>query len=378
VLIVPWNTDAPIYHWPFATVGLIATNALVLAWEFSAGPDAVLPYALAHGEGLQPLQWITSNFIHEGIMHLVGNMLFLWVFGLVVEGKIGSLRFLAIFFGIGILQNAVEQVLFSGSEDYSFGASSILFGLMAMALVWAPQNDIHCWWIWWYRTGEFDVPIIAFAAFYLGVEILFACLEGFAFGTSVLHLMGAAVGFPLAVLMLKLDWVDCEKWDLFAVLAGREGGQKLPSEIDAELAVKRKPDEGRENAAVWRVQMLSKKGEAAEAVRAYRSLADRGRLPEPDLLGLIQALHKRELWDDAVEVMRDYLARYPEKSPRVRLSLAQILIRHRDRPRQALQVLGKLAAESLPAQLEAARRQLVAQANRKCAEGVLEVQTEEW
>ena len=59
----------------------------------------------------KPWQWITSNFMHAGFMHLLGNMFCLWGFGLVVEGKIGWWRFLLVYLGIGITQCAARTVV---------------------------------------------------------------------------------------------------------------------------------------------------------------------------------------------------------------------------------------------------------------------------
>src|SRR5438105_1428366 len=87
VLPLPYNTDAPIYYWPFATVGLIFINTVVLMAEFKADPQDVSQWILQFGDGIHPVQWITSAFMHEGPVHLIGNMFFLWGFGLVVEGK---------------------------------------------------------------------------------------------------------------------------------------------------------------------------------------------------------------------------------------------------------------------------------------------------
>ena len=88
----------------------------------------------------KPWQWITSNFMHAGIMHLLGNMFCLWGFGLVVEGKIGWWRFLLVYLGIGITQCGLEQTLMLfADEGGSLGASAIIYGLMAMCMVWAPR-----------------------------------------------------------------------------------------------------------------------------------------------------------------------------------------------------------------------------------------------
>ncbi|MBN1591205.1 MAG: hypothetical protein JW888_16960 [Pirellulales bacterium] len=76
-IFFPYNTDAPLYHWPIITVGLIAINILVFITLMQA-PDveaALYPWILEYSVGLKPVQWISANFIHLGIEYLVGNML---------------------------------------------------------------------------------------------------------------------------------------------------------------------------------------------------------------------------------------------------------------------------------------------------------------
>jgi membrane associated rhomboid family serine protease len=85
---IPYGTDAPIYHWPITTVLLIAVNCVIFFLELTY-PEQAQEYILVFGQGMHPSQWITSNFMHAGFMHLAGNMFALWSFGLVTEGKLG-------------------------------------------------------------------------------------------------------------------------------------------------------------------------------------------------------------------------------------------------------------------------------------------------
>ena len=80
-MLIRWNTDAPIYYFPWATPGLIGANVAVLAVVLQAEPESIQPWVLSYGTGLHPLQWITSAFLHDGLLHLIGNMIFLWAFG---------------------------------------------------------------------------------------------------------------------------------------------------------------------------------------------------------------------------------------------------------------------------------------------------------
>ncbi len=114
---------------------------------------------------------------------------------------------------------------YGGPVPGSAGASSVIYGLLAISLVWAPRNEVTCVTIIFFRMVYiFENSIVAFAGFYFGSQMLMAGLVDFAMSSAVIHLLGAATGFGVGVLMLKMNWVDCENWDLFAVMAGTHGG----------------------------------------------------------------------------------------------------------------------------------------------------------
>lgn len=137
-------------------------------------------------------------------MHLIGDMIFLRSFGLVVEGKIGSSVFLAVYLGIGVAQSAVEQVLFLDHDGGALlGASGVIYGLLAMRLVWAPRNEFSCPAFWRFIPSVRKVSILWFALLYIGMEVLGAVRFGANPSGALAHLFGAVIGFPLAVVTLK-------------------------------------------------------------------------------------------------------------------------------------------------------------------------------
>lgn len=214
-MLIPWRTDAPLYHRPWGTIGLIAANVMVFLWALSAGAGQVEPLVLNYGT-INPIQWVTSVFIHGSWMHLIGNMFFLWVFGLIVEGKTGTRRFLAIYGGIAVVSCLVEQVLMLWTTGISFGASGIIFGLMAIALVWAPENEVDCLLILGIFVKTLELRVFTIAVLYLifqGIEIVVAGLH---VSSGLLHLLGMVTGLPVGIVMLRRGWVDCEGWDWFA------------------------------------------------------------------------------------------------------------------------------------------------------------------
>jgi hypothetical protein len=223
------------------------------------------------------------------------------------------------------------------------------------------------------------------------------------------HLDGAILGALLAVALLKFKLVDCENWDLFAVLDGRQGESKkaaakrrskmirpssdvtrLPRDKPRSKAKKkRKKGEARpvtsiedSSAGALRTLRLHLEfGEIEAALAVYRKSSSKlsGWQPqESDWRDLIQALLDQASWGEAAHVMGDYLRKAPEPSPRVRLKLAQVLIQKLARPTQGLGILQEIPEGALPAKLEPTRQKLVNEAEHMREEGELELQDELW
>ena len=167
---------------------------------------------------INPLQWITAAFMHADWLHLIGNTIFLWCFGLIVEGKIGWQKFAMLYAGLCLADGAISQIpmfiLSSHPMGGALGASGVIFALMAIALCWAPENEIRCIVGIWYYIRPIEVPVFGFAIFYVGLQILPLAFGGIQMSTPMLHLLGMSVGFPFALYMLKHNLVDCEGWDI--------------------------------------------------------------------------------------------------------------------------------------------------------------------
>ena len=204
-MLLPLSTDAPIYHFPKATIILIVVNTICFV-ATGYGDEKLLGQWLLQYGTINPLQWVTSIFVHAGFAHLIGNMFFLWAFGIIVEGKLGFKEMLVIYLGVGIGQSAVEQLLLLGSEGGSLGASSAVMGLMAICLVWAPKNEFSTFIILLVWPIFFNITIYWYCLLCLMEEFIgiFAYNRG-AVVTSALHFMGAFVGFGLGTLYLKLS-----------------------------------------------------------------------------------------------------------------------------------------------------------------------------
>jgi membrane associated rhomboid family serine protease len=395
-MLIPWNTDAPIYHFPWATLGLVGINTAVFACLLAAGDDlaGIENWILVYGQGLHPLQWVTSAFIHGGFGHLIGNMIFLWAFGLVVEGKLGWWRFLLVYFGLAIVQNAAEQSMtFWFSEGGSFGASGIIFGILAMALVWAPENEMSCFiWIG-FRPFTWEIRILWLAILYIGEQALWLVWGGFAVSSELFHAFGAVLGFGLGTLMLKLDLVDCEGWDLYSVLAGRNtrsgGAKKVRRENRSDTNDDEPESDSRPVVTVaerrqqaldpLRRLLAARKGTAALSLyQKTMHLCERWELPEKELLQFAELLCAEKRWQEAVPLLEDYLQRFQKRAVPVRLRLAQILIEQQQRPSYGARVLEPIPSEGIGDKESKMRNALESRAQKMIDDGVLELEGRAW
>lgn len=398
-MIVPYSTDAPIYHLPIATGSMIGLNVLVFMVTVQMSDDQleqyVAPLILQHGT-FNPIQWVTSNFLHGGFFHVLGNMFGLWSFGILVEGKVGWARFLAIFFGIGVTQCAVEQTMMLLADGGgSFGASAIVYGLLATSLIWAPQNEMSCVIIVGWRILVTDLTVLTLAEITIGIEVVVSVIAGLTIGSQVLHLMGVALGLTIGIVMLKRKWVDCENWDLFSVWKGThyktisERDEDVRNELQrdqrqAEVAQKQRQlteSEQRKEHGLAEIRRLTSQGDPGGAfvvhVQLVDSVAD-WQIPERELLGIIGGYHRKEMWSESIPAMVEYLRLYLERDTQVRLKLAQILVLQEHRPAQALRVLEPLN----PAFLDEKQRGLYEKVHDKALQlqraGVTETDVAEW
>ncbi len=390
MIIIPFDTDAPINHAPIGTLALIATNVAVYA-ACCIDPTLVDSLVLPYDGGFHPVAWITSAFAHASLGHLVGNLIFLLAFGLVIEGRVGTPGFLGIFATLAASHGLVQNVFYAplSSASGSLGASGVIFGLMAIAIIWCPRNEVSCFFFLFLIPWVISVPIYGLALFYIILDLVVIGLVGLDAGTSVLHVLGALVGAGVGLVPLKAKLIDAEGWDLFSLL--RHGRPQRDDALEGLSA----RDEARIEAAEQRFLTKSRREGASRlaaqldaddvdaAVATLRATGpDLGQaMTEWELRKMIAALRDRGAIAETVPLMRTYVARVtptdPAAADRMHLLLARTLVDDLRRPACALTTLAELdlASGSPLAKLhvEIARR---AHAMYRSGEGKLELADE--
>ena len=259
---------------------------------------------------------------------------------------------------------------------------------MAISLIWAPENNIDCILVFAFRPFEFQVKVLVMVALYLSLEFVTAFYNHMAMSTAVLHLLGALVGFPVGIAMLKCDMVDCEHWDIFSVCAGRNTMSDLERAQEDEkkpARVKQRAEADRQHreSSLEHIRQMLESGQPLFAFKAHQRMARElpdWTLPEPTLLAVIQAMHQKKLWADSIPAMVEYLANYAQspKAPLVRLKLAQILIVEQKRPVQAMKVMARIAPTYLSADQHAFLEKLQLKARQLHAQSPYEVAVHDW
>lgn len=146
----PIRDHNPSGRTPFVTIALILLNVLVFLAYFPAASEAellrfymtwgLLPGRLMAGDGGMTL--VTHMFLHGGWMHLIGNMLFLWIFGDNLEEQMGHLGFLLFYLASGLAAAALQIAPDPGSGIPMVGASGAIAGVMGGYLLLFPRAKV--------------------------------------------------------------------------------------------------------------------------------------------------------------------------------------------------------------------------------------------
>ncbi len=193
--MLPLFDNIPVRRFALVTYALIAANLAVFVWELGARQGRVDHYAFypcavhgpCQGRATDHLAWpegaFTGMFLHASWLHVLGNMLFLWIFGNNVEDVMGRVRFLVFYLAAGYvaaLSQAWVTLHFSGTAAASIptvGASGAIAGVLGAYLVLLPHARVVT-----LLFGFLPVPISAM--FFLGFWFLFQLWQG---GFSLTH-----------------------------------------------------------------------------------------------------------------------------------------------------------------------------------------------
>ncbi len=218
-MIIPLGTDRPLRRPTLINHGLIGVNLLahvakeVLERFAPERFEQVFEALWLNPQEFAPWALLTYAFLHGGLLHLLGNMVFLWVFGPNVEDRFGRVGYLLFYFGGAVVAGGLHA-LFEPAPVV--GASGAIAAVTGAYLVLFPHTMIRCF-VWFFVIGAFSIP----AGWFIGGQIAYNVLmqaTDLRGGVAVLaHLGGYGFGIAISMGLLGTRILPREPYDLFTM-----------------------------------------------------------------------------------------------------------------------------------------------------------------
>ncbi|MBU2992670.1 rhomboid family intramembrane serine protease [Octadecabacter sp. 1_MG-2023] len=178
--MLPIRDHNPSERTPYVTYALIAINIAVFAWQYgvltnvSSSNQFLIDYAFwpvlfESGDGYTGM--FTHMFLHGGLMHIAGNMLFLWIFGDNMEEEFGHVPFLIFYIASGLAAAYLQYLPNTGSQIPMVGASGAIAGVMGGYLLLFPKArvDIFFFFVIFFRI--FSLPSFVVLGVWMALQV---------------------------------------------------------------------------------------------------------------------------------------------------------------------------------------------------------------
>jgi membrane associated rhomboid family serine protease len=221
LFILPIRTSIRPWRTPYANYALIAINFAVFFSQFHVDPHS-------HHLAFRPLverlmltpvhphlwQFVSYAFLHGGIMHIVGNMFFLYLFGNNVNDKLGHIGYLCLYLA-GAVFSGIGHALMRSNP--ALGASGAVAAVTGAYLVLFPQTLITVFYWFFYFISTVDIP----ALYFIGFKLIFwdnvveRSIPNVAYDA---HLSGYTFGIFAMLVMLATGLISSSRFDLWAMI----------------------------------------------------------------------------------------------------------------------------------------------------------------
>jgi membrane associated rhomboid family serine protease len=218
--MIPLKDDNPSRRVPIVNLLLIALNITVFIYQFffdHRGPAHLIdtlgftPYELRHLADIGPenLIWppitlLTGIFIHGGLLHIIGNMIFLWVFGDNVEDRLGHLRYLFFYLLCGVAASLIHGIVFFGSRAPLVGASGAIAGVLAAYMFMFPRARVTTLIFIVLFIRIVRIPAVLLLLVWFALQVLNGITDSSLQSSGVAwfaHIGGFAAGMVLLIVM---------------------------------------------------------------------------------------------------------------------------------------------------------------------------------
>lgn len=386
-MLLPYRTSISPRRTPYVNYAIIIVNVLVYLLEYEVNNytgatefRAWVDHFTLSAQRPRLWQFVTYAFLHANLMHIFGNMYFLFIFGNNVNDKLGHIGYLS-FYMAGAVFSGIGHILI-GTGDV-LGASGAIAAVTGAYLVLFPQTLISVFYFFFF-IGTIELPALYFIAFKLIIwdNIFEPRLAPAAVAYSA-HLSGYAFGIVSMVLLLATGLIKGSSYDLWAMIkqwnrrrrfrdavsedydpfSPQTGVRRIKvKEIIKSAAEQQKDDQS----SKLRNEISARIAEhnlpaAAENYLELMNHDPEQILPRQQLLDIANQLAGENKSAEAAGAYEQFLAHYPnyEYSEQVQLMLGIIYARYLDKPEPAIKHL-QAAAKKLsdPGQLKMCQDEL--------------------
>ncbi|MBN2372987.1 rhomboid family intramembrane serine protease [bacterium] len=190
--MIPLKDDIPSSSFPFITVGILIINSLVFLFQISLGKHAegfvaaygAIPFEITNFADIPPLvpfptflTIFSSMFMHGGILHFVGNMLYLWIFGDNVEDAMGKFRFLIFYILCGAFASLAHMAVNPNSMTPMIGASGAISGVLGAYMLLYPRARVLTLITFFYFIRIVKLPALVLLSFWIFIQFMSGTLS---------------------------------------------------------------------------------------------------------------------------------------------------------------------------------------------------------
>jgi membrane associated rhomboid family serine protease len=184
----PIRDNLPTRRFAWVTAVLITANVLTfvaeLLWmaegtlEQAINSMGVVPYEVTHTFSFPvAVSFVTAMFLHGGVMHIAGNMLYLWIFGNNVEDVLGRLRFLLFYLLCGFAASGAQVLMQPNAKVPTIGASGAIAGVLGAYILMFPRARVDTVLLLWRFIRIVQLPAIVVLGFWFVLQLFSGLLS---------------------------------------------------------------------------------------------------------------------------------------------------------------------------------------------------------
>ena len=216
--MIPYKDDNPVTLIPFVTISIIVLNILVFLLQVTSQSGikeatyayGALPHSLLTMEKTQPIHPLmtvfSSMFMHGGLFHLGGNMLYLWIFGNNIEDRLGHVRFIIFYLLCGITAAYAHAVTSAHSLVPMIGASGAVSGILGAYVLLFPKANVHTLLFLGFFVTTVKIPALIVIGFWAIIQFINGLISAGLHEGSGVAWFAHIGGFLIGLLTIKL-WV---------------------------------------------------------------------------------------------------------------------------------------------------------------------------